>query len=249
MTIYKPDEQLISILSQTMDDDSAAFKFIKNKYSKYLSKVKARDLAFAEQELVNRGIEFGVIEKKLPQHIRLLNSHAKMIFKSLPDTHILRKLIAEHHLVKDLLVQIRQMSSHLGHVLYFTATSGEFKSLIKMAEHVSTSSKHTDIEQDIIFPLLERSGIEAIPRLLRAEQFELRHYSAQFHELASKCCMKNIGQTRERFREISKRLPPLKQRYMLVEENVIYPVALETANNKTWDTLQKKCEKAGFLDN
>ena len=244
MEKYEPDEKLIAILNEISEKDNLSS--MKDKYGQYIYSISPMDLAIAEQEIVNRGVELKALEAKLERHIKLLINPAKELFESLPSTHILKKLIAEHRHLDYLLGEIQQLSAKLHQISYLTATSSEFKNLIDTANHVHASSKHTDIEEEIIFPILEEIGIEAIPRILRAQHFEIRHYSVQFHELAFNCVVTEPAKTAHIYEEIASTLMSLKKKHVFIEEYLIYPIALDIVNIQTWDELKGKCDQVEF---
>jgi DUF438 domain-containing protein len=244
MEKYEPDEKLIAILQEISEKDNLSS--MKDKYGQYLYSITPMDLAIAEQELVNRGVELKVLETRLEQHIKLLINPVRELFESLPSTHVLKKLIAEHRHLDYLLGEIQQLSSQLHQISYLTATSSEFKELIHIASYVHISSKHTDIEEQIIFPMLEEIGIEVIPRILRAQHFEVRHHSVQFHELAFHSAVTEPTKTAHIYNEIASTLISLKKKHIFIEEHLIYPIALDIIGNQIWDKLKGKCESVGF---
>ncbi len=246
MLKYESNERLLNVLRQIKEGDDISAASIKNRFGVNLSSIKPIDLALSEQELINQGMDFDSLDDKLVLHIKLLVNPLKELYESLPSLHILKKLIAEHRQMDYLLGEIEHLSQRLEQISHITAVSNEFQELVHVAGHVHAASKHADIEEQIIYPSLEWKGIYAITRLLRAQHFEIRHYSVQFHELAFNCAVKEISEIREKYGNITSKMIPLKRRHMTVEENLIYPIAFEVVNSQSWDLLKEKVEEVGF---
>jgi DUF438 domain-containing protein len=246
MKPYEPDERLVQILQLTMKEDCSAGGLAENEYREYLLSVSPLDLALAEEELVKCGTGLGVLGRKLAQQVELLGNGARAALESLPDEHVLKRLIAEHRAIGGLLEKVEGLNSWLGQVSWINPADERFRELVHIAEHIHLSAKHTEAEEEIVFPVLERIGIEAIPELLYAEHFDISHYSTQYFELAVGACTKDPHKTARKMKQITAILVPLKRRHMLVEESLIYPIALEVADEGTWEALRRECEKAGF---
>jgi DUF438 domain-containing protein len=247
---HEPDETLIAVLREMNKEDNLPPEYDPLKLIEReginLSSMTPLRLAFAEEELVNRGVELKLIESKLELHIKLLINPVRKLVESLPTAHVLKSLIAEHLHLDYLLDEILHLNALLAQAPCLTATSPEFKKLIHIADHVQASAKHTDFEEEIIFPAVEAIGIKAIPRLLRAEHFEIRHHAVQLHSLAFNCSVRGPVSTARIFDEITSALIPLKKRHVLIEECLIYPIAAEVISEQTWDKLKERCEAIGF---
>lgn len=248
MSTLKLDDRLVSYLCELSIKESPEIESIKSRHRDYFNSVRPLDLALAEQELVNRGVEFDDPERRLQQHIKLLNSRAKKLLKTLPPDHILVKLIREHRRVGYVLHMIKQVCDRLQQIAWLTPTHPEFEKLLHIADDFETSAKHSDIEENVLFPAVEKIGIDVILNLLRLSHVEIRYYSERLHAMAYCCCMKNPAEISERFAAIEKRLCPLKKSHMLMEENLIYPIALDVVSKRIWLALQKECEAVGFCE-
>jgi DUF438 domain-containing protein len=202
-------------------------------------------MMIAEQELFNRGVERPAIEKDIESHISLLAYPTEKLFASLPACHIVKKLISEHYLIQHTFDEFGWLRGRLlGNSLQFHHR--EFKSLLHIASHLNASSSHDDSEQEIIFPHVEKLVIDVIPRILRMEQLRIRNYSRQFHQFAFNTSTRDFIQSFPDLETIALTLFPLKKRHMLIEERLLYPTAMETVTEKTWQNFSDICDEIGF---
>jgi DUF438 domain-containing protein len=242
----KADDKLIAILEEINATSADSAHSILIRERRHLIPLTAKRLAYAIEALVHRGTEIKLIANKIELYMELLIDPMKHVHEFIPDFHIIKKLIAEHRQVEYLLGEIQLLGNKFKGISYLTATNPEFKKLIHIASHIDASSKHTDVEEQIIFPGLEKNGFITISKILRAQHFEVRHYGEQLHELAFTCSIKGPSTIADQFNEIASRLIPLKKKHMLIEERLVYPIALTIVKPYTWDSLKSQCERVGF---
>jgi len=220
---------------------------LREKHHLQLASVTPLQIALAQQQLIENGKEYAEIAELCPKHISLAGQPARKLREQLPADHVIRKLFVEHEMAKCLLADLRRLNEKIADLEFITPVSREYKKLLHVAGHLLASEKHVDAEEEIIFPVVEQAGIYAIPRLLRAEHFELRHHAEQIAHLVFNAATTDFGQFRSKLDEIAALLVPLKHFHIFKEENLFYPIVVELVkDDRIWVELDDRCEHTGY---
>ena len=238
-------ERLICLLRRV--DAGESPERIREESHDFLSSLGPRDIAVAQQDILESGVRLEDIGQMCSSHIRLLDQPCDKLREDLPAGHVILRMLAGHDMIRCLLEDLLAINDKMNKLDYITVTAKEWEKLLHVFEHLSASERHLDIEEKIIFPAFEAFGMYALPRMLRAEHFELRYYTEQLREIVYHCCVSDFEQFKRRLDEVVHFIVPLKREHMHKEDNMLYPVALEVIeDDRVWKQLDSVCEQAGY---
>jgi len=238
-------ETVVGILTRINDGESQAR--LREAAADFLSTVEPGDIVRAQQRMLEYGADIREIARMCRSHIGLIGHPAEKLRLSLPPGHVLQRLLAEHQMVQCLLVDLTELNSAVSRLPYISATTPEYIKLLHIVSHLAAGEQHTQMEEKVIFPELEKLGMSVLPTILTAEHFDMHYYTEQLQELTYKCCAVDFGEFKSGLDRVVLYLVPLKREHIFKEDNLLYPIALGVINgDSAWNRLYTACEQIGY---
>ena len=214
-------------------------------------KVDQRDIAQAEQALVQNGYALHTARQLLTQFV-FMGMYGQKNAQSQDATeeaHILRRIIVEHDLfrcnVADLTVQARSIM----HLEEMSDVSTEFRSLVRVTRYLSMLREHMAREEDIIFPYLKKRGFSTLCLTAEKEHVRLQACVDKLMALVLSVAETSLAEFKARLGEIVQSFYPLLLDHLAFEEEVIHPIALATIDDlQTWEGIKALCDQIGYCE-
>ena len=224
-------------------------KKLRKEATKLMNDVRPSDIARAEQNLIESGVPvqlahnlssafmlMGIVEDQF------LNLKAK-----LSDNHIIKKVIAEHDLTRCYLADLQDVTSEILKMETLTDVNLQFRKLTHIIEHLDAMAEHIEREEDVIFPLLQKHGWNALCRASQSDHVYIRIAISDLVKLIARFKESKSDEFKNRLKSITRYLCPRLKDHLFHEENVLYPIALELIKDKkTWNNLKNVCEEIGY---
>lgn len=118
---------------------------------------------------------------------------------------------------------------------------------LKYVNHVFEEAElHHKKEEDVLFPLIEKHGVEGPTQVMRMEHEELRKRKAELRE-----CVKNYKKLKfnefvSKVEENGNFIVSVLRDHIGKENNILYPMSMEIAEEKEWKDVRKKFDKIGY---
>jgi hypothetical protein len=123
----------------------------------------------------------------------------------------------------------------------------EFRRLVHIAEQLVRSEQHQQREEEILVPELENRGVFVPSMFIHEEHLRLREYENKLLELASSVPRMDFKDFAEQLDEIVRFIVPTLRDHIFKENNMLYPTALETIDDKkVWLKLKEDCDRVGY---
>ena len=130
--------------------------------NRLLSCLRPHDIAHAEHQLLQSGFTTQKVQQLSAAFILMgvLEGRKGELIKQLPNGHLLRKVLAEHEMIRCFLTDLEEITEHILQLKTLSDTSTEFRRLSHIMEHLNAMEEHMDRENDVIFPTLKNQGWE-----------------------------------------------------------------------------------------
>ena len=218
-------ESLKNILRQLHEGKSP--EELKADFTKLAKDVTPSEIGAIEQELVKEGLD--------PQEIkRLCNLHVLMFQEAMekkmpaefPHGHPLRLFQNENKKIQEAIDDMKK------------ALSRKDKSQLKIAlNNISELlNSHYTRKENILFPLLEKHGITAPPQVMWGVHDDIRDMLKQSKESLDKGDI-------DVFLQISQKLITESEGMINKEENILFPMLMETLTEEEWIDVEKSSSK------
>ncbi|MCW5830541.1 MAG: hemerythrin domain-containing protein [Deltaproteobacteria bacterium] len=161
---------------------------------------------------------------------------------ALPSTHMVRVLYAEHD-------RILAMLSEMGELVTRMQTSAELGSngiarIHELAHLLIEAEPHHQREEDVLFPELEKQGLNGPPQAMSAEHVELRRLKHEIHDISASAVL-DAG-AKQQLARAARTLVNNLQLHIHKENEILYPLALSViTGDDAWNRLNAAADAIG----
>ena len=239
-------EQLKKILKELHEGKSP--EELKAKFKNLLANISPLEIPLVEQELVKEGIRPSQIAKLCDLHVLIFREavKGKGKFDELPDGHPLKTLYLENEeIVKDA-EMLNLYSATLADVLEFKSFN-DILNTVKdiLAKLREVGRTHYDREELIIFPYLERRGLNAVPAVLWRKHDEIR---AKIKKM-----LMMLNDVPEDWRKFAQKIKELASELATAlidmtfrENNILYPTLQTLLSDGEWLAIKLQEKEIGY---
>lgn len=219
--------------------DGESSDTVKQDFKEQFGSVTSAEIIQMEQELVNDGMPVEEIQ-------RLCDIHADIFDMSIEEIHALPpEFEREGHPIKVLQDENRALETHLEEIFFLTLqyeTSGDkehrFQLLSKVNE-LFDLNKHYHRKEVLFFPLLEKYGYDAPPKVMWGVDDEIRDDLKSFYRLIQE---DNRDGLLDSFTALRKRIEDM----IFKEEMIMLPMISEVVTEEEWGEVAYDSEEIGY---
>ncbi len=213
--------------------------------------VKPRDIAIAEQALVESGYAEEVAHQLTTLFVFMgmferTNAQPR---QTLPHNHMLRRVAIEHDFFRCFTEELQELTDTILGLDALTDVSVEFRSLVRTARNLYGLREHTEYEEDLIFPYLQKRGYGNLCRVAEREHHQLREQIDNLMALVLSFHGITFGEFQIRLTAITQKLVPVLREHLAFEDNLLYPMALVVVDDdRTWHVIKALYDQMGYGD-
>lgn len=214
-------------------------------------KVKPRDIATAEQTLVESGYAEEVAHQLATLFVFMgmfdqANAQPK---QTLPHNHMLRRVAIEHDFFRCFAEELQELTDTILALDALTDVSVEFRSLVRTARNLYRLREHTEYEEDLIFPYLGKRGYGNLCRVAEREHHHLREQIDNLMALVLSFNGITFGEFQIRLTAVTQQVVPAMREHLAFEDNLLYPMALVVVDDdRTWQVVKALYDQMGYGD-
>ena len=222
---------------------------LRKKAGELIANVTSRDIATAEQNLINAGYSAKLVGQLSSAFVvmGILQGQKIDLRSKLRENHILRKVLAEHEMLRCFLADLRDVVSAIVGEDNVRTTSSEFRKLAHIAQHLDAMEQHIEAEEDIIFPYLQKHGWTSLCQAAHSDHIHIKIAIDDLMRLTRAFNPDFLDEFKVRLTSITKYLCPTMEEHILQEDNILYPIALEVIkDDKVWTRIKAVCDEIGY---
>lgn len=205
-------------------------------------------IATAEAELAREGFSTEQLMEACDVHMDVFRDQLASSRTVVPDGHPLKRFIQEQDAVIGWLEQGLALARTLGQLDGYAAAKNTLGELRILMQHLHEAQNHDDRQENTLFPLLERYGVEEPPAIMWAEHKRMKATRdmidktmqgapdampyAQFAQVLAGAFQHWF----ETFVQHAKK-----------EQEILYNVALDLLSDKDWQDLEQESQELGFF--
>jgi DUF438 domain-containing protein len=220
----------------------------KVRFKELIAKTDPLVLATAEAELAREGFSSDQLLQACDVHMDVFRDQLADSRATVPDGHPLRRFIDEQDAIigwlEDGVVTTRALVNLSG----YSAAETTITRLRRLMQRLHEAQSHDIRQENTLFPLLERYGVEEPPAIMWAEHDRMKSIRdlidttiagapyALTYPLFAQVLAGAFQSWREMFVQHARK-----------EQEILYNVALELLSEQDWHMLQQESEKLGFF--
>ncbi|WP_040214905.1 DUF438 domain-containing protein [Clostridium polynesiense] len=213
---------------------------VKEDFNKAFSKVSASEISEAEQALIKEGMEVSEIQKLCDVHAAVFKGSVLEIHKpkdvSEVPGHPANMLKLENREIE------RILENRLKPKKESNLSESDMQDLKGALEELGKIHIHYLKKENLIFPIMEKKGIEAPPKVMWAVDDEIR-------ALIKDLKLKLQGKTEDLniYKEKLTVLYDKINEMIFKEENILLPMIIESFSQGDWKAIHEESREIGFI--
>ncbi|OGX25412.1 MAG: hypothetical protein A3J51_04305 [Omnitrophica WOR_2 bacterium RIFCSPHIGHO2_02_FULL_45_21] len=244
----KKRDELKQILKKLHQASPEELGGVKKEAEKYFKEVEPKELAMAEQELIQEGTTRSEMKRLCDVHLEVIKAHLGAASQrlKLPASHPLTICKDEHKIIKRNLKRLGRILEKLKAAGSFDKVKKEIDTLKELSHFFLETEKHHQREEKALFPRLEAHGIVEPPQIFKEDHLEFMAKKKTLNEIA-------MAQDKKDFRKFVELLSPViefltknLEEHIYKEDNILYPMAYETLEKEEWLEVRKKFDAIGY---
>jgi hypothetical protein len=235
------DEERMEVLKGIIRDLHAGveIEILRERFARLCEYVSPKEIAEMEQSLIDDGLPEEEVKRLCDVHVEVFKqSLDAQETPSMPAGHPVHNFMAENRATENLLEEIDGITGELGRHPSSEAVAAHRETLVDLVARLSEIEKHYLRKENQLFPILEAKGMSGPSQVMWAVHDDIRAALKIGREQASS------GDTR-----ISLTLEELSitiRDMIYKEENILYPMSLESLTREDWLRVKDGEAEIGF---
>jgi uncharacterized protein len=235
-------QDLLKLVAASQDPESVG-----RDQMEFLGVVGSRVLNAQELKLAEKGISIDDLRKICGRKMEATQQRNNSLRDSLPPSHMLRIVYAEHDLTLYFLYDLMNLVITLYKSTGWVASRKDCEKIIHITGHLCHMDAHQTREEQIIGPQLAVHKCADLPKLIFGEhkrlhkhRVELKKYVDQIEQVEFEKWLKNFG-------EVVQTFVPATREHIYKEEHILYPEAMKIIDDpRVWDEMRDACDNIGL---
>ncbi len=240
-----PSKDVIKEMIQRLHDGED-FEDVKRQFGELAEKVTPEDIARAEQELVEEGMEIQEIQRLCEVHLALFKDNLGKQEAIAPEGHPVNTLMEEHNRLLLFADELRSNAAEIKSSEGFEAIEDNLKHLDHVVEHLKDSETHYLREENVLFPYLEKHGIREPPKVMWMEHDQIRAIEKKIYALHEQKERMDFHEFANQLDEQSCALAEMLNNHFNKENNILFPASLQVIEDSEWPAITREFDEIGY---
>jgi DUF438 domain-containing protein len=240
-----PNKEVLKDMIKRLHDGEN-FEQVKKEFGELAEHVTPADIARAEQELVDEGMELEEIQRLCEVHLALFKDTLEEQEAIAPEGHPINILMGEHRQMLILANELKANASEIKASQGFHTIEDNLKHLDHVVEHMKDSENHYLREENVLFPYLEKHGIVEPPKVMWMDHDQIRELKRELYDLYDGRKGKKFHEFGRRLDELSRALADTLANHFNKENNVLFPASMQVIEDDEWPEIIKEFGDIGY---
>lgn len=241
-------EELKQVLKKLHEAGPEELDEVKKEAEACFKGVDPKELALAEQELIQEGVSRQEMKRLCDVHLEVMKKQLGVEAKSirLPAAHPISILKDEHKIIKRNLKKLKRLLEKLRAAGSFKEARRQINTLKELSHFFLETEKHHQREEEAIFPRLIAHGITEPPEIFKEDHLEFKAKKKNLNEIALSAETKDFKDFLDTAVPIIEFLVKNLDEHIYKEDNILYPMALKTLEKNEWPEVRKIFDVIGY---
>ncbi|HUX13936.1 MAG TPA: DUF438 domain-containing protein [Spirochaetia bacterium] len=225
------------------DRGSASVQHIRIK--QLLSRATPAMIAQAEQELVSEGFTQADLTSACDAHLELFREAAGEQTFNLPADHPISHFETDHRVILRALADLRTAIASARSRNSLQAAAGELIEMQRCVDLLLAAENHNVRQENTLFPILERHGIEQPPAIMWQEHTDMRRDKKTMAAILS-----TVAELEDMLNRLDAAAIVFTEKFAAhtqKETRILYPASLELFSEAEWQDIKEECDNLGYF--
>lgn len=214
-----------------------------------IENLSADDLAAAQERLVKNGISVHRVQQLATAFLLMgiTNGKAAGFRERLSDGHVLRKVLAEHEMIRCFVAELEDVVLVISQMETLNEHSPELLRLGHIADHIAAMEEHLSRENDVLFPAIRMAGWGSLCELVEDDHIRIQRSIDSLLALMASFDTMPRSLFAARLLSETRLFCTLLKDHLFYEDHVLYPAAAAMIDSpEFWDRLKRICNEIGY---
>jgi hypothetical protein len=230
------------------ETDPARIDAVRRDFKGLLSRATPLMIAQAEQELVGEGFTQTDLVSACDVHLELFRESMAEAELDVPADHPVARFQKDHRLILDMMEDLRDTLKRAREKGGTSAAAEDFARAKTRIEKLLDAENHNVRQENTLFPLLERHGLEQPPAIMWMEHTEMKEEKKTIKLLLEKTGETDFAVSMALLEGAALRLLEKFASHTLKEKNILYAAALEVLSEEEWKDIREECDNLGYFE-
>ena len=240
----KIKELLKKVSSQTSPEEMA---ILKKDFKETIKDANPLVIAMAEAEMIKEGGTIEDLMKACDVHLELFKDVIRNPNLKVPDGHPVRNFQDDHRNILKLMEKLIDEIKIAKKVGNYEDGKTEIRMIVKLGEKLMEAENHNVRQENTLFPVLEKHGIEQPPAIMWADHTEMKELKKGLLNLARNTGAGNYMPSLEKLAQMAVLLLEKFGSHTQKEENILYVTALNVITEQEWKDIKEECDNLGYF--
>lgn len=243
-------KEIKNLLKQISKPDSNTdLNEVKHKFKDLIKDANPMLIVLAESDLVNEeGFSPDDLKTACDVHLELFKDSIENPDLKVPEDHPIYTFQEEHKAILKMLDKLRKLTIEAKSKGSFENSTEELKEINILANKLMEAESHNIRQENTLFPILERHGIEQPPAIMWTEHVEMKENKKKLLKILSE---KDKYEFNEFLNLIESLIVLLIEQFgahTQKEEQILYVTALENITEEEWNDIKEECDNLGYFN-
>ncbi len=219
---------------------------LKDEAKDILRSISPTELALIEQEMIHEGVSREEMKKLCDVHLEILRETLESTEVSVEPGHPVHTMMEEHKMILGFLDRLKEVLDNLEKADDFEDVREDVEFLIHIAEHLVEADKHHEREERVLFPVLKDHGVVEPPEIMKEEHNEMKPRKKELFEVAKNWEGFDYDEFVKKVKELAEYIVQELPKHIYKEDNVLYPLAVQTIPVEFWNEIKRRCDEIGY---
>ncbi len=204
-------------------------------------------IAEAEGELVKEGRDIKDLIKACDAHMELFKDAIKNPKLKVPKDHPIYMFRQDHKNILEIMERLSETAEKTAAMENFKDAETILESAKRDVQLLLDAENHNVRQENTLFPVLEKHGIEQPPAIMWYEHNEMKEMKKNLLKLFEKRNEMSYADFAVRFKNFSIALFEKFAAHTQKEEHILYVTALKNINDEEWKDIKEECDNLGYF--
>ncbi len=220
---------------------------IKNEFKDLIAEVNPVIIAFAENELVNEGFSREDLLTACDIHLLLFKDKIENPDLKVPDWHPIKSFQEDHKVILRLMEELIEKIKELKKSGSFEKGTDFLKEIEYILKKLMDAENHNVRQENTLFPVLEKHGIEQPPAIMWAEHTEMKEEKKELLKMLKEKDSFDFLDFCNKMEQLAKFLLEKFSLHTQKEQNILYVTALNVITDEEWKEIKEECDNLGYF--
>lgn len=238
-------DKLVELLERLNSGENP--QSVKEEAQEFLSTLKAEDLSFAEQKLLQAGLAPEDLRRLCSIHMEMLKDEVTKMTANLENGHVITTFVTEHEIILSFLDELEALNTELQKQNSYDKNIDLYSKIANKAQDLLNAEPHHQREEQVLFPAVEAKVVNGPTKVMVMEHEDLRRYKKDVRDLAKDAQNMDFTEFKNKVSSAIKILIMTLRDHIFKENNILYPTSVEVINEKSeWKEIKKGCDAVGY---